>query len=192
MGKFNYKNYILHIKISENLTDPRFVEFVKKWDFTYHDVFRFQDTIEPLYNAAVEKILIFLITYKKMDLCPDYFNSFEPINKPFDKNDIFTPMHCVSFPAGTLFLRKKRKFDIVIENLWYGLIFDPQQGHKVIPSKKELGKYLGSIKIYISKHTQYPFLLYQTLINDFCTYLNTDYGIIYDQETGDILYQVHV
>ena len=51
-----------------------------------------------------------------MDLCPDYFNSFEPINKPFDKNDIFTPMHCVSFPAGTLFLRKKRKFDIENEN----------------------------------------------------------------------------
>lgn len=34
MGKFDYKNICVQIKVRENLTDQRFVEFMKTWNFT--------------------------------------------------------------------------------------------------------------------------------------------------------------
>lgn len=189
MGKFDYKNYILQIKVEENLTDSRFVEFMKDWNFTIQDVFKFQDSIEPLRNTMAEKILHFFTSYDYIDISPDAYNSYEPINIPFNKDDIFAVEHCLVFPAGTLFLRKKRKFDVEIENSWHGFIFDPEKNHQVIPSRRKIGKYLGDIKFHISKKTRYTFEMFQRLIDDFCAYLQTDYGIIIDQETNEVLYQ---
>ncbi len=190
MGKWDYKNFVLHIKIRENLTDSRFVEFMKGWNFYLNDMFKFQDSIEPLYNPVAEKIIQFLLTYDKIDLCPERYNSYEPISKFFDKNNLNDPICCIAFPAGSLYLRKKRKFDVVIENLWYGLIFDPDIQNKVIPSKKKIGEYLGDIKIYISKSVKcYTMRQLQTIINDFCSFLQTDYGEIIDQENTTILYK---
>ena len=41
MGNFDYKNICLQIKTRENFTDPRFVEFMKDWNFTEkeYDIF---------------------------------------------------------------------------------------------------------------------------------------------------------
>ena len=46
MGKFDYKNICVQIKVRENLTDQRFVEFTKEWGFTEKDFGAFLDTIE--------------------------------------------------------------------------------------------------------------------------------------------------
>ena len=46
MGKFDYKNICVQIKVRENLTDQRFVEFTKEWGFTEKDFDAFLDTIE--------------------------------------------------------------------------------------------------------------------------------------------------
>ena len=34
MGHFDLKNYVLNVKVKENLTDTRAVERMKAWDFT--------------------------------------------------------------------------------------------------------------------------------------------------------------
>ena len=45
MGNFDYKNICLQIKTRENFTDPRFVEFMKDWNFTEKEYDKFLDTI---------------------------------------------------------------------------------------------------------------------------------------------------
>lgn len=189
MGQYNYKNYILIVKLQENLTDSRFVEFMKDWTFTRDDLFVFQDTIEPLYNETAEKILNFFITYDKIDLCPDYYNTYEPINKHFNKEDLLSIIHSIAFPSGTLYLKKKKMFDVMISNIWYGLIFETKGNHQVIPSKKKIGEFLGEVSLFFDKKTALSMEQLETIVDDFCMYMETSYGIIRDQENNNILYK---
>ena len=124
MGQYDRNNYILKIKIKNNLTDFRIIDFIKNWDFTYNEYIKFQESIEPIYNSISENIIVFFLKYEKYDLCPDFYNRFEPVNKLFNVNDISDLIHCISFPSGVLHLKKKKAFHVEIDNLWYGLIFD--------------------------------------------------------------------
>ena len=80
----------------------------------------------------------------------------------------------------------------MIENLWYSMFFDPKQNYKVIKPKRIIhdNDYLGNIQMCISKNSKfYSMDMLQQLLDDFCTYLQTDYGVIIDQETNEVLYQ---
>lgn len=80
----------------------------------------------------------------------------------------------------------------MIENLWYFLTFDPDDNHKVMIPLREISEdeYLGCIQIYISKNTKfYSMNVLQEIIEDLCTYLQTDSGVILDQATNEVLYQ---
>ena len=115
---------------------------------------------------------------------------WEPLKEIFNKEDFSEPSYRLAFPAATLFFKKRRRFDVAIENLNYGLIFDPQNKYIVIPSKKKIGEYLGNIRIIINQNTkQYSFEQMQMIVDDMCEYLGTDYGVIINQENKEILYQ---
>ena len=154
MGQYDHKNYVLNVKVRENLTDARAVKRMKVWDFTMNEWEVFEKKISPFYNPYSERIVRFFVDYDKMDLCPDLFDSWEPIKEIFKKEDIREPSCRLAFPAATLFLKKRRQFDVAIMNLNYGLIFDPHNKYMVIPSKKKLGEYLGDIRIIISQNTK--------------------------------------
>lgn len=192
MGMWDYNNYVLKVQLHENLTDSRFIEFVTRWDYTIDDFFSFQESIEPLTNEVAQKIMQFFVSYNKIDLCPDNYNRYEPVKLPFNKDDFYDSVHILAFPSGTLHLKKKRRFQVMIENLWYFLTFDPDDNHKVMIPLREISEdeYLGCIQIYISKNTKfYSMNVLQEIIEDLCTYLQTDYGVIIDQETNEVLYQ---
>ena len=182
--------YVINVKVKDNLTDSRAVEYLKSWDFTKYDWRRFEETIMPFYNPAAERIIRFFVTYDKVNLIPDLYNAYEPINLPFGKDNISNPINMLSFPAGRLHFKMKRRFTAFIENLNYGIIYDPYNNYKVIPSRKKIGAYLGDIKIFlkISKYAN-SFDLMKRTINDMCEYLHTDYGAIYHLDTGEVFYQ---
>ena len=182
--------YVLNVKVRENLTDIRAVERMKAWDFTMKEWEAFEKEICPFYNPYAERIVRFFVEYDKVDLCPDLYGSCEPIREIFDKEDICKPSYYLAFPAGQLMLKKRRRFDVAMMNLNYGLIFDPKNRYMVIPSKQKIGEYLGDIRITINQNTkQYSFEQMQMIVDDMCEYLGTDYGVIFYQENKEILYQ---
>lgn len=190
MGQWDYKNYVLNVKVRENLTDTRAVEYMKSWDFTKKEWDIFENSILPFYNPFAERIIRFFITYDKINLCPDLYDSWEPLKELFDKNNICDPVARLSFPGSTLFAKKRRMFNIIIQNLNYGLVFNPHDKYKVIPSRKKIGEYLGNIQILISQNSKvYTFEQMQQIVDDMCKYLGTNYGLILCQETNEILYQ---
>lgn len=195
MAQQNQQFYILNVKVRENLTDTRALERLIAWDFTMEEWNEFEKKISPFFNLAAERIVRFFVEYGKMDICPDLFGSWEPIKEVFNKEDICEPSSRLSYPAATLFLKKKRRFEVIIENLNYGLIFDPQNKYKVIPSKRKKGEYLGNIRILIRKDTaKFTLEQMQTIVDDMCEYLGTDYGCIthwdnYARKDIEILYQ---
>lgn len=171
--------YVLNVKVKENLTDIRAVERMKAWDFTMKEWESFEKAISPFHNPSAERIVRFFVGYDKVDLCPDLFGSYEPIKEIFNKEDIREPSYRLAFPAATLMMKKRRQFEVVIMNLNYGLIFDPNNKYMVIPSKKKIGEYLGDIRIIIKKNTKkFTLEQLQTIIDDMCEYFGTDYGVL--------------
>lgn len=182
--------YDLEVKVRESLTDPRAMERMMLWDFTLKEWLAFEKGLNPFYNSKAEKIVSFFTTYSKIDLCPDKYGPYEPLKRIFEKDDISDPISLLSFPSGSLLMKKRRYFDVAIVNLNYGLIYDPYDNYKVIPSKRKLGEYLGSIRIIIkAKSSKYSFDQMKTIVDDMCEYLNTDYGVISYLRTNEILYQ---
>lgn len=195
MGHFDKKNLVIRIKKQENITDNRYVILMKDWDFTYYDTLEWDKKLKPYYNATAEKIIKFFCEYQGGKLCPDKYNSFEPIKLNFDKNNLTHPIQILSFPAGTLHFRKKHKFDASIHNNWHCFLFDPDEGYKAIPPVRVVkeGEYLCEIVFWFSKSKSAKKIdmdFLKKMTEDFCIYLNTDYGIITDEETGDELFNV--
>lgn len=187
--------YVLNVKVRENLTDTRAVERMKEWNFTMKEWEMFEKMISPFHNPYAERIVRFFVDYDKVDLCPDLFGSWEPIKENFNKDDISEPSYRLAFPAATLLLKKRRRFDVAIENQYYGAVFDPQNNYMVIPSKRKIGEYLGNIRIIIKKNTtKFTLEQLQTIVDDMCEYLETDYGVIthwdnYLRKDIELLYQ---
>ena len=165
--------YVLNVKVRDNLTDIRAVERMKAWKFTMKEWEAFEKEICPFYNPYAERIVRFFVEYDKVDLCPDLYGSCEPIKEIFNKEEICKPSYHLAFPAGTLLLKKRRRFDVAMMNLNYGLIFDPYNKYMVIPSKKKIGEYLGDIRII-----KFTLEQLQTIVGDMCEYLGTDYGVL--------------
>lgn len=209
MGQYDYKNYVLNVKVREDLTDTRALERMMAWDFTLKEWQAYVKLNTPFYNKSAERIILFFIEYNKLDLHPDLYGWFEPIKTTFDIQDITILTDGLAYPRGTVHLKKKRRFDVVIQNLSYALLFDPKNKYMVIPpsdyhfffepqrkyivppSEKELREeYLGDIKIIISRNTkQFSFEQMKMIVDDMCEYLETDYGVILNQENNEVLYQ---
>ncbi len=65
MGNFDCKNICLQIKIKENLTDWRYLEFVNKWNFTMDDYLTFYESVKgTIFNEVSERIVEFFVNYK--------------------------------------------------------------------------------------------------------------------------------
>ena len=56
-------------------------------------------------------------------LLPDRCGVHEPLRYNFDKDKVSTYVDWISFPAGCLMLKKKRKFDVEIGNRFWGVIW---------------------------------------------------------------------
>lgn len=189
------RNIIIQILVKENLTDPRYVEFRKYWNFTEEEFNRFNKTItetKKAYNELAYKIVRFLVDYKDGALVPDKYNFFEPLKKEFDKDDISRPVSLLSFPGGSLYLRKKNKYYAKIENDYYSILWKeiaPKKNELLI-SKRVLPPYMGKIQLWFSKRRKIDMEFLKCLLKDYCEYINSDRGFIYDQETMDVLYDI--
>ena len=188
MGNFDYKNICLQIKTRENFTDSRFVEFMRDWSFTEKEYDTFLDTIwDSMSNEYSCKIVNFFLNYKEGILLPDRCGPYEPLGYNFNKDNISAPVRWLSAPAGALLLKKKYKFDVEIENDYFAIIFADGELEK---PKVALPEYLGTITFWFSKQRKIDMVFLEQLLRDLCSYLNADNGIIFDQETNEVLLDI--
>ena len=188
MGKYDYKNICVQIKIREDLTDPRLLDFTKDWKFTEKELDTFLDSIKgTIYNKYSKKIVEFFIKYKDGIILPERYNGYEPVKEIFNKDDISDPIEWLSFPGGGLYLKKKYKYDAEIKN--EDFIISCSDG-KAIPPEAKLPEYMGVITFWFSKQRKIDMEFLKQLLEDFCTYLNADYGVIFDQETDEVLFDL--
>ncbi|WP_455586505.1 hypothetical protein [Bacteroides sp.] len=188
MGNFDYKNICLQIKTRENFTDPRFVEFMKGWNFTEKEYDVFLDTVwNSMSNEYSKRIVDFFVSYKEGILLPDRCGPYEPLGYNFNKDDISAPIRWLSAPAGALLLKKKYKYTAEVKNDYYAIILS--DGKAVVP-KRVLTDYLGKIIFWFSKQRKIDMVFLEQLLRDLCSYLNADNGIIFDQETNEVLLDI--
>ena len=189
MGNFDRKNICIKIEVRENLTDPRYIEFMvnrKHWNFSIKEYTDFSKSITA-YTEMSNRIISFFIGYKKGILMPDRCGTFEPLKNVFKKENLPLYIEWLSMPAGNLYLKKKYKFDVDIENEYYAAVWED---NKSLTPKRVLPEYMGKITFYFTKKYKIDMMFLEQLLRDFCAYLNTDIGYIFDQESGKILLDI--
>ncbi len=188
MGNFDHKNICVQIEVRENLTDARMIEFVKDWNFTIEDFQSYLKSLNgTLSTEKAEAMVRFFIEYQDGILLPDRCGVHEPLRYNFDKDKVSTYVDWISFPAGCLMLKKKRKFDVEIGNRFWGVIW--LDGELLVP-KRVLPEYLGRITFWFAKQRKVDMDFLKQLLRDFCSYLNTDVGYIFDQENMTVLFDL--
>lgn len=194
MGNFDDKNIIVEIELRENLTDPRYVEFMKGWDFTYQDLEVFEKNTGLLYTPMSHRIVSFFTEYKDGLLLPDRWGGYEPLKHDFKKEELLTCVDYLSYPASELLLKKRRKFDAVIKNRYHALIFEGSGKNigPVIVPKRILPEYMTDIYFFFAKQRKIDMDFLKQLLRDFCDYLqtDTDRAYIYDMEDKTILFDL--
>ena len=190
MGNFDYKNVCIQIKIKDNLTDARFLRFVQDWDFTMDEHRHFYESVKGnIFNSISERIVHFFISYKEGILKPDRCGTYEPLKHLFKSEDLFKYQSWLSFPAGCLILKKNKFYSVEIKNRYWGLSWSGNNPKVTIP-QRVLPEYLGKMTFWFPKQRSLDICFLETLVVDFCSYLDTDYGIIFDQENYKILFDL--
>ena len=192
MGNFDTKNVCIKIGVRENLTDPRFVEFMEKekhWDFSKEEYKDFESSAGPAYTEMSHRIITFITEYKDGILMPDRCGCFEPLRHDFKKEEVPLYTGWLSYPGGGLMLKKRRKFDVDIENEYFVVMWDGETG-KSIPPAVPLPEYMGKITFLFPKQRKIDMVFLEELLRDYCGYLETDSGFIYDMEDDRILFDL--
>ena len=78
-------------------------------------------------------------------------------------------------------------FRVDIENEYYAAVWED---NKSLTPKRVLPEYMGKITFYFTKKYKIDMMFLEQLLRDFCAYLNTDIGYIFDQESGKILLDI--
>lgn len=86
-----------------------------------------------------------------------------------------------------MLLKKRYKYTAEIKNDYFAIIFS---NGKVLIPKRVLPEYLGKITFWFSKQRKIDMVFLEQLLRDLCTYLDADNGIIFDQETDEILLDI--
>ncbi len=89
----------------------------------------------------------------------------------------------LSQPGGSLILKKRDKFDVDIENKTFAVVFTDG---KMSPLKGIFPEYLGKTTFRFCKQRKIYMIFLETFLRDFCTYLNVDNSIIFDQENHEV------
>lgn len=131
--------------------------------------------------------MLSFLSYKDGIILPDRCGAYEPLAHNFNKDDIFAPVKWLSQPGGSLMLKNRYKFNVEIENETFSVVFSDGE---MSPPKGILPKYLGKTTFWFSKQRKIDMVFLETLLRDFCAYLNADNGIIFDQETHEILVDI--
>lgn len=189
MGQWDYNNYIVEVNLRDNISDQRF-ESIRKIKPTLKQFRVFHKELEsqaPVYNKRAEEIIVFFLRYRNGWLKPDYWNYFEPINKPVDEGDLTEIIGTLSYPGGNLggiYLKKKRGPTAYIQNHTFSFVWE--DGVYLEP-KIPLPEYLTTIKVLFAKKKNTDIDSIVQLMRDIKSEFGADNGKVYYQATGEVI-----
>ena len=188
MGQWDYKNWLIKVEIKEDMTDPQFHEFLSTHkQFSFKEYLKFKKSlILPLHMDMAEQIVNFFLDYHGGALYPDRYNYFEPISKVFSEDKISEVIDSLCRPAGCLYMKKLRKFDVCIENKQFAFCFT--DGQYVPPIAKPCeNKTL--ITMYFDKKKVKDCSTLYGLANDMVAALGAVKGAVINQEDLHAVYE---
>lgn len=195
MGFRNQNNYIVEIRSHTDMSAHSIVEYVQNGHFSQKDYIIFLEKNKPFYHPLAEQLLNFILNYKSGLLYPDKWDCAEPLKELFNNDSHTDVIDCMVHPSYITILKKNRKYEVVIHNKssrWCPVWFISGKGNSM---KEELIKpvdsslkYLTEIMFIFPSEFKQDLNFLQQLMEDFCKYLNTDYGVVYHQETRDVIF----
>ena len=193
MGNFDRKNYIVEIWSTVDMTDPKVKDFSKNWAFTRNEQNEFFFGGNIFYHPFAERIIRFMIDYKGGVLIPDKWDGAEPLKQSFEPNNITEIVSALAKGGLELFFRKKRQFWVRVSNcahMWRASFICEGRNKPWILQKPHPApiKYYTKIQFAFSEQMHPDFDFLKQLMEDFCEYLETDYGLVYYEENHEIIH----
>jgi hypothetical protein len=173
----------LSIFTKEDFTDKSILDFLSKTNNLSISEYSNFLVSKTLRSELSENILEFISTYDSGFLKPDKCNAYEPINKPFDEDELSEPISWLSQPGGAFYFKRIKNFKIdgAIENHRFAPIWD--EG-KLLKPKGDESVYLGEIRLFFDekvlqiKGGEY----WMNIITELCNVANAKTGILQLQE----------
>ncbi len=184
MGQYDNDNYVIEVKLRDNVSDDRWEPLYKKSPSIREYKEYYKKTIVNSFNPTAERLIRFFMEYDNGVLYPDKFNFCEPVNKPFNESCIAQAVSYLANPAGCVYLKKSRFADIDIENKTFSFGWiDGVYSEPLVP----LPNYLTIITVYFpkKKNTDLGFII--QLMKDIKSYFDADNGKVFYQATKEII-----
>ena len=187
MGQWDYKNWLIKVELKEDLTDSQILDYLSKHEvYTLKDYDSFENTLaRPLHTDKAEQIVRFFLEYHNGELYPDRYNCFEPVRKVFSEDILPSVIEHLCWPAGCLYFKKMRKFDVEIKNRQFAVCFTDGISTPTIgipPENKTL------ITMYFDKKKVKDYSSLYGLANDMVAALGAVKGAVIDQEDLSVVY----
>lgn len=185
MGNWDYNNYIIEVRLKECVTDIRFQSlFEMKPTINQFDEYCRKHIRTVAYNPLAERIVRFFMEYDNGLYLPDRYNNCEPIKHIFDSHNISIPVSYLAYPAGELYLKKRRRIEVSISNEDHAFIWE--DGVFLEP-KRSLPQYLTIIRCSFPINNNVTIEPIIKLMHDLKDAFNSENGKVYVQSTHEIL-----
>ena len=188
MGQWDYKNWLVKVELKEDLTDPQFYDYLSTHkQFTLKEFIIFEKSVVgTLHNDKAEKIIRFFLDYHGGELYPDRYNYFEPVRKIFSEDMLPDLIDCLCQPAGCVYLKKLKKYDVCIENQQFGICFTD---NIYAPPTVSPPENLTLITMYFDKKKVKDCSTLFGLADDMVAALGAVKGAVIDQEDLHAVYE---
>lgn len=178
--------FVLEVKLRDNVSDARY-DTLRQLKPTIQMFKKFEKKLisdHPVYSGKAEDIIRFFINYKSGIIKPDRYNSFEPINKVFDENNLIIPISMLASPGGGVYLKKTKMAEVYIENKTYSFVWIDKD---YLPPKRDLPEYLTIITVFFQKRKNTDLKFIVQLMHDIKETFGADNGKVYYLATGEVI-----
>ncbi len=119
MGQWDRNNYLVEIKVHENITDPEYLDYCIRtdMDFSIEEYDEFEREHPMPTHPVPLKALDFICTYKDGKMKPDRWDY--NYRKIFDDDAPRLIVSILAYPAGDESIKKRRFYSADFKNEWY-------------------------------------------------------------------------
>ena len=185
MGQYDFNNYIIKVKLRDNVSDERFnaIRTIKPTINEYKKFLKKLVSDHPVYSEKAEELIKFFIEYGNGIIKPERYNCFEPINKVLNVENLEKPISMLAFPGGSVYLKKTKVVEIYINNETHSFVW---ADNKYITPKRDLPEYLTVITVFFPKKGKNLEFIVQ-LMQEIKDTFGADNGKVLNQATGEVL-----
>lgn len=192
MGNYDYNNYLVIVKVRDNITDPAYMKYCVDTDmgFSIKEYLSFEKSHPSSTHPTVVKALKFICSYSGGIMRPDKWGYGEPLKRVFNEDTVHLLISYLTRPGGQESIRKNRFYLADFENEMHVPIWEGKKPIKISERERSLPDYMFTMTFYFSKSLKNILPFIKGFVKEFCKELSTDYGIIVDQLTMETIFDM--